>query len=79
MKKQRFSEYVKKHYGKDYQLLQDVSTRWSSTLLMIKRVLLLKKAIIDITNDSEFHDLNKFQLVDRDWQTLENYTQFLRL
>ncbi|KAK2462579.1 hypothetical protein APHAL10511_005402 [Amanita phalloides] len=79
MKKQHFSEYVKKHYGKDYQLLQDVSTRWSSTLLMIKRVLLLKKAIIDITNDSELHDLNKFQLVDRDWQTLENYNTILEI
>jgi hypothetical protein len=42
VKKQRFSEYVKKYLKKDYQLLRDVPTRWSSTLLMIERVLLLK-------------------------------------
>ena len=42
VKKQQFSEYVKKYLKKDYQLLRDVPTRWSSTLLMIERVLLLK-------------------------------------
>jgi hypothetical protein len=43
VKKQRFSEYVVKHHGKDYKLIRDVATRWSSTLLMIERVLKLKK------------------------------------
>ncbi len=42
VKKQRFSEHVKKYHEKDYRLIRDVATRWSSTLLMIERVLKLK-------------------------------------
>jgi hypothetical protein len=43
LKKQRFSEYVQLYFKKDYRLLRDVPTRWSSTLLMISRVLKLKE------------------------------------
>jgi hypothetical protein len=42
LKKQQFSEYVQLYFAKDYQLLRDVVIRWSSTLLMISRVLKLK-------------------------------------
>ena len=42
IKKQQFAEYVQEHFIQDYQLLHDVLTRWSSTLLMINRVLKLK-------------------------------------
>jgi hypothetical protein len=42
VKKQRFSEHVAKYHEKDYRLIRDVATRWSSTLLMIERVLKLK-------------------------------------
>jgi len=43
LKKQRFSEYVQLYFQQDYQLLRDVLTRWSSTLLMISRGLLLNE------------------------------------
>jgi hypothetical protein len=43
MKKQRFSEYVRQIFEEDYQLLHDVVTRWSSTLLMISRFLKLRE------------------------------------
>jgi hypothetical protein len=43
IKKQRFSEYVQEYFSQGYQLLRDVLTRWSSTLLMINRVLKLKE------------------------------------
>ena len=43
LKKQRFLEYVQLYFGEDYQLLRDVVTRWSSTLLMIIRVLKLQE------------------------------------
>jgi hypothetical protein len=43
IKKQQFSEYVQLYFEKDYQLLRDVVIRWSSTLLMISRVLKLKE------------------------------------
>jgi hypothetical protein len=42
LKKQRFSEYVQLYFKQDYRLLRDVPTRWSSTVLMISRVLKLK-------------------------------------
>ena len=42
LKKQRFSEYVQLYFKQDYRLLRDVPTRWSSTLLMISRVIKLK-------------------------------------
>jgi hypothetical protein len=45
------NEYVQEHLSQDYQLLHDVLTRWSSTLLMIDWVLKLKDVnlhIIDI-------------------------------
>ena len=38
---QYFSEALAALKMKDYQLLRDVDTRWSSTLLMIDRALLL--------------------------------------
>jgi hypothetical protein len=47
VKKQCFSEYVVKYNGKDYRLIRDVATRWSSTLLMIERVLKLKKVYLN--------------------------------
>ena len=62
-------------FDHEYQLLCDVVTRWSSTLLMINQILKLKnvslifniqylliymQAIDDITRDYEFKDLFKF-------------------
>jgi hypothetical protein len=43
LKKHRFSEHVAQYFDKDYKLLRDVITRWSSTLLMITWVLKLKE------------------------------------
>ena len=41
IRRQYFSEALAALKMKDYQLLRDVDTRWSSTLLMIDRALLL--------------------------------------
>jgi len=46
MKKDRFAKSVKSNYEKELQLIRDVVTRWSSTLLMIERALELKKVRI---------------------------------
>ena len=43
LKKHHFSEHVAQYFDKDYKLLRDVITRWSSTLLMIAWVLKLKE------------------------------------
>lgn len=37
------------------------------------------QAIIDITNDSEFNDLQKFGLDDDDWMLLKNYKTILQV
>jgi hypothetical protein len=54
LKKQQFSEYVQQYLDNDYQLLRDVLIRWSSTLLMINRVLKLKEV------NSPTHTLHTF-------------------
>ena len=41
--RQYFSEALAALKMKDYQLLRDIDTRWSSTLLMIDRALLLRR------------------------------------
>lgn len=50
IKKQRFSNYVQEYFSQDYQLLRDILTRWSSTLLMINRVLKLKDVNLHIVD-----------------------------
>ncbi|KAJ7663671.1 hypothetical protein B0H17DRAFT_304895 [Mycena rosella] len=42
---------------KDLQLLRDVITRWSSTLLMIERAILLREAIDRFLSSNEFEEL----------------------
>jgi len=37
IRRQEFSRLSMAHFGVDLQLLRDVDTRWSSTLLMIER------------------------------------------
>ncbi|KAF8809261.1 hypothetical protein BYT27DRAFT_7222516 [Phlegmacium glaucopus] len=71
-------KYVQEYLGQDYQLLRDVPTRWSSTLLMISRALKLKEAIDDITSDNEFKDLHKFKLTEDDWGLLKDYQEILQ-
>jgi hypothetical protein len=48
MKKSQFAEIAKQTCESELQLLRDVVTRWSSTLLMIERVLLLKEVGINL-------------------------------
>jgi hypothetical protein len=95
MKKDRFAESVKALYDKELQLLRDVVTRWSSTLLMIERVLDLKKvrislkylifnsditqAVIEITSDENELNLEKYELTDDEWLLLEDYQEILQV
>ncbi|KAJ7794507.1 hypothetical protein B0H13DRAFT_1675373, partial [Mycena leptocephala] len=46
LRRQYFSEVLKALQQKDLQLLRDVDTRWSSTLLMIDRAILLREVIL---------------------------------
>ena len=42
-------------------------------------MLTIKQAIVDITNDNEFKELQKFQLSERDWDLLKDYQQILQV
>ncbi|KAJ7904012.1 hypothetical protein B0H13DRAFT_2025471, partial [Mycena leptocephala] len=54
LRRQYFSEILKALQQKDLQLLRDVDTRWSSTLLMIDRAILLHEAIDKFLSDPQF-------------------------
>ncbi|KAJ7922560.1 hypothetical protein B0H13DRAFT_1982940 [Mycena leptocephala] len=54
LRHQYFSEILKALQQKDLQLLRDVDTRWSSTLLMIDRAILLREAIDKFLSDPQF-------------------------
>ncbi|KAJ6553868.1 ribonuclease H-like domain-containing protein [Mycena sp. CBHHK59/15] len=62
---------------KDLQLLRDVDTRWSSTLLMIDRAVLLREAIDKLLSDAQFRDLHKYKLGENDWDALKAFQRIL--
>ncbi|KAJ7772193.1 hypothetical protein B0H16DRAFT_1512590 [Mycena metata] len=57
LRRQFFSEILKALKLKDLELLRDVVTRWSSTLLMIERGLLLRPAVDQFLDSDEFGEL----------------------
>ncbi|KAJ7830825.1 hypothetical protein B0H13DRAFT_1654922, partial [Mycena leptocephala] len=77
LRRQYFSEILKALQQKDLQLLRDVDTRWSSTLLMIDRAILLREAIDKFLSDPQFRELRKYKLGDEDWKALELFKRIL--
>ncbi|KAF6743936.1 ribonuclease H-like domain-containing protein, partial [Ephemerocybe angulata] len=73
--RQRFHD-LQKAFREPLELLRDVDTRWSSTLLMIERFLQLKDYIIKMLKD---RDLEKYVLQDHEWAVLEAYVKILRV
>ncbi|KAJ7495254.1 ribonuclease H-like domain-containing protein, partial [Mycena latifolia] len=77
LRRQYFSDILKSLQQKDLQLLRDVDTRWSSTLLMIDRAVLLHEAIDKFLSDPQFRDLHKYKLGDNDWDALKAFQRIL--
>ncbi|KAF7328296.1 Dimer-Tnp-hAT domain-containing protein [Mycena sanguinolenta] len=77
LRRQYFSEVLKALQKKDLQLLRDVDTRWSSTLIMIDRAILLREAIDRFLSDVQFKDLHKYKLNDKEWEALEVFRRIL--
>ena len=50
LRRQYFSDVLNSLEQKDLQLLRDVDTRWSSTLLMVERALILR--LVSISSHS---------------------------
>ncbi|KAJ7277820.1 hypothetical protein C8J57DRAFT_1060348 [Mycena rebaudengoi] len=64
---------------KDLELLRDVITHWSSTLLMIERGLLLRPAVDQFLSSNQFEDLQKYELGDYEWDTLGAFKKILEV
>ncbi|KAF7334741.1 HAT family dimerization domain-containing protein [Mycena sanguinolenta] len=77
LRRQYFSEVLKALQKKDLQLLRDVDTRWSSTLIMIERAILLREAIDRFLSDNQFQDLHKYKLNDKEWEALTVFKRIL--
>ncbi|KAJ2921370.1 hypothetical protein H1R20_g15725, partial [Candolleomyces eurysporus] len=59
------------------ELIHDVDTRWSSTLLMIERFVELKECINMMILGNR--DLQKYCLAESEWEILNNYILILRV
>ncbi|THU80883.1 hypothetical protein K435DRAFT_694760, partial [Dendrothele bispora CBS 962.96] len=79
LRRQLFSEILETLGQKDLQLLRDVSTRWSSTFLMIDRAITLREAIERFLASQRFRELEKYRLEDSDWDTLDLYRRVLEV
>ncbi|KAJ6557496.1 hypothetical protein B0H19DRAFT_1290470 [Mycena capillaripes] len=77
LRRQYFSEVLRALQMKDLQLLLDVDARWSSTLIMIDRAILLREAIDKFLSDTQFQDLKKYKLSDKEWEALGAFKRIL--
>ncbi|KAK6981437.1 hypothetical protein R3P38DRAFT_3463793 [Favolaschia claudopus] len=75
LRRQYFSEVLKALHMKDLQLLRDVDTRWSSTLIMIDRAVLLQEAIDKFLTETQ--DLKKYKLSKPEWEALKAFQRIL--
>ncbi|KAK0184205.1 ribonuclease H-like domain-containing protein [Armillaria mellea] len=75
---QIFSEILESLHDVDnLQLLRDVITHWSSTLLMIERILYLCPAINGFLSSRDFPEFYKYQLSNAEWTTLSDFKNIL--
>ncbi|KAK7021530.1 hypothetical protein R3P38DRAFT_2780753 [Favolaschia claudopus] len=65
LRRQYFSEVLKALHMRDLQLLRDVDTRWSSTLIMIDRAV------------PSSRDLKKYKLSKPEWDALKSFQRIL--
>ncbi|KAJ7137400.1 ribonuclease H-like domain-containing protein, partial [Mycena crocata] len=77
LRRQFFSEILKALQLKDLELLRDVATRWSSTVLMIDRGIVLQPAIDKFLSSTQFDDLKKYKLGDHEWAALKAFKKIL--
>ncbi|KAJ7122049.1 ribonuclease H-like domain-containing protein [Mycena crocata] len=77
LRRQFFSDILKALKLKDLELLRDVITRWSSTVLMIDRAILLQPAINKLLSSNQFEDLRKYKLGEHEWAALKSFKKIL--
>ncbi|KIK02918.1 hypothetical protein K443DRAFT_96091, partial [Laccaria amethystina LaAM-08-1] len=79
LRRQHFSTIVETMCHQDLQLLRDVDTRWSSTLLMTECALELELAITEFLRNDEFDEVRKHKLNDSDWDALNLFRNILQV
>jgi hypothetical protein len=79
LRRGRFGDLQLARYPQDtpLELLRDVDTRWSSTLLMIERLLELKEFVKKMIADNP--ELRKYELDDEEWSLLKEYSDILKV
>ncbi|KAH6906874.1 ribonuclease H-like domain-containing protein [Coprinopsis sp. MPI-PUGE-AT-0042] len=79
LRRGRFADLQLARYPQDtpLELLRDVDTRWSSTLLMIERLLELKEFVTKMIADNP--ELRKYELDDAEWSLLQEYSDILKV
>ncbi|KAK7041157.1 HAT family dimerization domain-containing protein [Favolaschia claudopus] len=77
LRRQFLSEIIATLGLKNLELLRDVITRWSSTLLMIDRSLVLRPAIDHFLESNEFEEVSLYHFGDEEWQALEVFKKIL--
>ncbi|RXW21072.1 hypothetical protein EST38_g4780 [Candolleomyces aberdarensis] len=78
LRRDRFANIQRSLYPDRHvlELIRDVDTRWSSTLLMIERFVKLESVNKMISTNRE---LQKYHLHDFEWETLDAYINILRI
>ncbi|KAK0224950.1 hypothetical protein EDD85DRAFT_778147, partial [Armillaria nabsnona] len=75
--RQIFSEILEALEADNLQLLQDVITHWSSTLLMIDQAISLRPTIETFLASRDFPELHRYQLSEAEWDALSNFREIL--
>ncbi|KAH9954170.1 hypothetical protein BGW80DRAFT_1227660 [Lactifluus volemus] len=79
IRRQYFSRVLKTLEQDDLQLLRDMDVRWSSTLLMIERALILRTAVDKFLALRDMEELRKYRLSVSDWDMLEVFRKVLSI
>ncbi|TFK17492.1 hypothetical protein FA15DRAFT_604971, partial [Coprinopsis marcescibilis] len=78
LRRSRFADLQRGELGNPIlELLRDVDTRWSSTLLMLERFVELKQFIIKLI--SLYPELQRYKMTIEEWDRLDIYIKILRV
>ncbi|KAG2110488.1 hypothetical protein DEU56DRAFT_749813, partial [Suillus clintonianus] len=75
--RQYFTSILNALKQKDLQLLRDIDVRWSSTLLMVERAILLREGIDRFLSSDSFPEFQKYKLGSSEWDALDVFRKVL--